>query len=110
MTLSWDGFREYSLLRASCGGLVTVLLMCSQSYSQVSLAHHTLYTCYSPQSTVCRGGRGSGPVYPVPAETCGSILPDVPSPAQCCEKERCNVCTRQQGKSSLLRTGVQELC
>jgi len=41
---------------------------------------------YLPQSTVCRGGRGFGPVLPMPAETCGSTLPDVPSPAQCCEK------------------------
>jgi len=50
------------------------------------LAHYTLHICYSPQSTVCRGGRGSGPVLPVPAETCGSTLPDIPSPAQCCIK------------------------
>ena len=50
--------------------------------------HCLHYTWCLPQSTVCRGGRGSGPALPGwgPAGTCGSIPPGVPSPAQCCRE------------------------
>ena len=102
------GLMEYSLLKASWSGLEIIVpfvkllisnvgytsryiffwlsecALYKSNYSRGAELHQTSPS--SPQSTVYRAGRGSCPVLPVPVETCGSTLPDVPSPAQCYER------------------------